>query len=153
MVRAPRFLTDPSERSCGVGRSQALGAPRVPWWSWSVRVWPARDGACAAEGLDAVVIAARDQVPLNRRTVPSADDRAGIAVAVDDGVVGAAEQGGVGQVGGSAISPVDEVVGVGPLRGFGAAGEGAAVVAQPEMSGLGRGEEPDGLALVEDLAL
>jgi hypothetical protein len=38
------------------------------------------------------------------------------AVAVDDGVVAFAEQDAVGQVGGSVVEPVPEVVGVGLAR-------------------------------------
>ena len=59
---------------------------------------------------------------------------------VDGGVVHAAEEGGVVEVGRAAVCPVDEVVGVGPAGGPCAAGEGAAAVADREGVDLGGGE-------------
>jgi len=54
---------------------------------------------------------------------------AGEASGVDDVVVVATEQGGVREVGGAAVDPMFEVVGVGPAGGFGAAGVAASAVA------------------------
>jgi hypothetical protein len=56
---------------------------------------------------------------------------------VDDVVVVVAEQDEVGEVGGSAVFPVDDVVGVAPAGGPVAAGEDAAAVAGDERAALG----------------
>ena len=48
---------------------------------------------------------------------------------VDDAVVAAAQQDEIVEVGGAAVGPVSDVVGVGPAGGVGAAGVGAALVA------------------------
>ena len=45
------------------------------------------------------------------------------------GVVAGAEQGQVVEVGGAAVAPMDEVVGVAAVRGYAAAGDDAASVA------------------------
>jgi hypothetical protein len=47
------------------------------------------------------------------RAVGPLDDVPGVAFAVDDAVVRPAEQGGVAEVGGSVVEPVDQVVRVG----------------------------------------
>jgi hypothetical protein len=60
-------------------------------------------------------------------------------VVVCDGVVVAAEQDEVVQVGGSAVGPVDDVVGDAPGGWAGAAGEGAAAVSGGEGGELGGG--------------
>ena len=70
---------------------------------------------------------------------------------MDDGVVAAAEQGAVAQVGGSAVEPVRDVVGLAPHRWDGAAGIAAALVAVGKGAALGGGEEALGVAEVEDL--
>ena len=64
----------------------------------------------------------------------------GEAVSVDEGVVASAQECGIGQVGGSAVEPVEEVVSVAPGRRGGAAGVGAVPVAEDERGALSAGE-------------
>src|SRR5450631_4821859 len=77
----------------------------------------------------------------------------GPAPLVGDGVVARAEQCGVGQGGGAAVDPVNEVVGVGPHGWRGAPGDGAALVAQPHGSEHPGGEQAPGPADVQDLGV
>src|SRR6476469_5010783 len=77
----------------------------------------------------------------------------GEVAVVDLGVVSRAEQGAVGQVGGSAVAPVHDVVGVAPGGGDGAAGEAAAVVAGGQGQALGAGEQAPAAAEVEGFAV
>jgi hypothetical protein len=56
--------------------------------------------------LQKVVVAAGDGVPLH----PAVDDVSDVAAGVDQGVVPPAEQGGVVQIGGPAVDPMDQVV-------------------------------------------
>jgi len=74
-------------------------------------------------------------------------------VVVDDAVVVAAEQNGVGEFSGPAVGPVADVVSVAPAGGSVAAGEGAASVAQDEGSADGAGEQASLPTQVEDLSL
>ena len=67
-------------------------------------------------------------------------------------MVVAAEQDGVVEVGGAAVGPVVDVVGVAPARWSVAAGEGAAAVAQHEGASERAGDEAALSADVEDLA-
>lgn len=53
---------------------------------------------------------------------------------------------------GPSIDPVADVVGVGPVRRDGAAGEGATPISMPKCDELGCGGEADGPSLVEGLA-
>ena len=86
-------------------------------------------------------------VPLDR----AVDDTTGQPIAVDDRVMSRAQQRGVGgDVGGSAVCPVQEMVGVAPCGGDVAAVEGAVSVSFPQGADLAEGEEPDGATLVED---
>lgn len=57
-----------------------------------------------------VVVAAAGEVPLDPGAVGVVEHMPGEAAAVDDRVVALAEEGGVVEVGGSVIDPVDEVV-------------------------------------------
>ena len=81
------------------------------------------------------------QVPLHPRTRPAVPvtTQPRVSVAVHHGVVGPAEQRGVRGVGRAVVGPVDQVVRVGPRRRLGAAREGAALVAHPQVPDLGRG--------------
>src|SRR4051795_11612131 len=78
-------------------------------------------------------------------------DGGGQAALVHEGVVAFAEQGAVAQVGGSAVQPVHDVVGLAPHRWDGAAGVGAAAVPVGQGAALGGAEEALGVAEVEDL--
>ena len=73
----------------------------------------------------------------------------GPLLAVDEGVVGAAEQDPVVEAGGSAVGPVGDVVHVAPAGRPVAAGEGAAEVAELDGASEFFGEDPDGAADVE----
>ena len=72
---------------------------------------------------------------------------------VEDAVVFAAEQDEVVEVGGAAVGPVDDVVGVAHDRWAGAAGEGAVSVAGDQGAPQGGGDQSVGAADVEDLAV
>ena len=70
---------------------------------------------------------------------------------MDDGVVSPAHQGQVREVGCSAVDPVDQVVGIAPMRRSRAAGERAPRVPQPEDRQLCRRRQAGGAAQVQDL--
>ena len=72
----------------------------------------------------------------------------GPAVFVDGSVVVAAEQQRVGHIGGAAVYPGDQVVGVGVGGGPVTAGEATASVADGEQAALLRGEQSSGAAEV-----
>jgi hypothetical protein len=74
------------------------------------------------------------------------------AAFVDGPVMGPAQQRQVGQVGGAAVDPVVEVVGVAPAQGAVAAGEHTATVADGQGAGLGGVDDPGGPAEVQGLA-
>src|SRR3954447_14040396 len=61
---------------------------------------------------------------------------------VDDLVVMSAEQGEVVEAGGAAVAPVFDVVGVATPRSAGAAGEGAAAVAEVQGPAYRVGDQP-----------
>ena len=82
----------------------------------------------------------------------SVEDSSGGVGGVDVAVVEAAEQAGVVQVGGPAVFPRDEVVGVGPADRCGAAGPGAAAVAFGQGDALLGGEVAQGPADVQGVA-
>ena len=71
------------------------------------------------------------------------------AVFVDVSVVVAAQEHGVGQVGGATVQPGDEVVGVGVGGGPVTAGPAAATVTDCEHPALLGGEQPAGAAEVD----
>ena len=77
----------------------------------------------------------------------------GPGAGVDVVVVSAADEGEVVEVGGAALGPVPQVVGVAPGCGGGAAGDDAGAVAGDQCAALGRGDGADGVAEVEDLAV
>ena len=77
------------------------------------------------------VVRTGGQVPADMESLGAAHQVPGVAFAVDDGVVGPAEQGGVVDGGRSAVEPMAQMVGVRPGRGFGAAREAALPVAEP----------------------
>jgi len=81
------------------------------------------------------------------------DEGAGQLIPVNHGVVPAAEQGVVGEVGGSVVDPVPQVVCVAPLCGDVAAREGAVPIPKPEGFQLSWGEPSFGTALVQDFAV
>jgi hypothetical protein len=66
-------------------------------------------------------------------------------------MVGPAQQRQVGQVGGAAVQPVDQMVGLAPGRGSVAAGEHPAAVADQEGGALGGGHHPAGPADLQRL--
>ena len=68
------------------------------------------------------------------------------AALMDGPVVGSAEQGEVGQVGGAAMEPVAQVVGFAPAQGSGAVGEDTAAVAHGQGGALGGLDDPGGPA-------
>ena len=76
------------------------------------------------------------------------DHLEGEASLVNQAVVGAAEENEVGEVGGAAVEPVVDVVGVQP-RSVRAAGEAAAVVAQGEGAAEPTGDDAGAAADVE----
>jgi len=104
-------VAQPVWAGCGAGSFSA-------WWSG----WPR----------EVVVVGAGGQVPGDASV---RGEVSGQAPVVHEVVVVPAQQGRVGQVGGSAVEPVSQVVRVAPLGGHGAPGEGAAAVAQPQRLG------------------
>jgi hypothetical protein len=68
------------------------------------------------------------------------------AALVDRPVVGPAQQGQVGKVGGAAVQPVAQVVGFAPGQGSIAAGEHTAAVANRQGGALGGLDDPAGPA-------
>ncbi len=66
------------------------------------------------------------------------------AALMDGPVMGPAEQGQVGQVGGAAMEPVAQVVGVAPGQGSGAVGEDTAAVADGQGGALAGLDDPGG---------
>jgi hypothetical protein len=74
------------------------------------------------------------------------------AAVVDRSVVGPAQQGQVGQVGGATVQPVPEVVALAPGQGSLAVGEATAAVADGQGAALGGGDDPAGSAEVQGLA-
>src|SRR5215216_902162 len=74
------------------------------------------------------------------------------AALVDRPMMGPAQQGQVGQVGGAAVEPVDQVVALAPAQGPSAVGEDTAAVADREGGALGEGDDPAGPAQVQGLA-
>ena len=73
------------------------------------------------------------------------------AALVDGSVVGSAQQGQVGQVGGAAMDPVAQVVGLAPGQGAGTVGEDAAAVADGQGGALGGLDDPGGPADLQRL--
>ena len=65
--------------------------------------------------------------------------------------MGPAPQGQIGQVGGAAIQPGAQMVGVAPGKGPGAGGEHTAPVAHGQGAGLGRLDDPAGLSDLQGL--
>ncbi len=106
------------------------------------RAWCGCRG-CGRRGWVGSVVGAVDQVPgdVAAVLVGGGGDVCPEASSVDGGVVALAEECGVGGVGGAVVGPVADVVGSGPRGGCGAAGPGAAAVAEPEVAALGAGEE------------
>ena len=66
------------------------------------------------------------------------------AALMDGAVVGSAQQGQIGQVGGAAMEPVAQVVGVAPGQGPLAVGEDTAAVADGQGGALGGVDDPGG---------
>ena len=66
------------------------------------------------------------------------------AALMDGAVVGSAEQGQIGEVGGAAVEPVAQVVGVAPGQGSGAVGEDTAAVADGQGGALGGVDDSGG---------
>ena len=66
-------------------------------------------------------------------------------------MMGSAEQGQVGEVGGAAVQPVPEMVGFAPGRGPVAAGDRTAAVADDQGSPLGSGDDAAGPADLQRL--
>jgi hypothetical protein len=74
------------------------------------------------------------------------------AALVDGPMVAAAEEGQVGQVGGAAVQPGDQVVGLAPGKGPLAVGNHTAAVTHGQRAALGRGHDPAGPADLQGLA-
>ena len=73
------------------------------------------------------------------------------AALMDRPMVGSAQQGQVGQVGGAAVEPVAQMVGLAPGRGPVAAGHRTAAVADDQGGALGGGDDPAGPADLQRL--
>jgi hypothetical protein len=67
-------------------------------------------------------------------------------------VMGPADQGQVGQVGGTPVQPVDQVVAFAPGQGAGTVGDHTAAVAHGQGGALGGADDPGGSAQVQGLA-
>ena len=67
-------------------------------------------------------------------------------------MMGPAEEGEVGQVGGAAVQPGDQVVALAPGQGPVTVGEDTAAVADGQGAGLGGGADPAGPAHLQRLA-
>ncbi len=73
------------------------------------------------------------------------------AALMDRPVVGSAQQGQVGQVGGAPVEPVAQMMGLAPGQGTGTTREDAAAVAHGQGGALGGGDDPAGPAEVQRL--
>ena len=73
------------------------------------------------------------------------------AALVHGSVVGPAQQGQVGQVGGAAVDPVAQMVGLAPGQRAGTVGEDAAAVADGQGGALGGLDDPGGPADLQRL--
>ncbi len=75
------------------------------------------------------------------------------AALMDRPMMGPAHQGQIGQIGGAAIQPVDQMMGLAPGQGALAVREDAAAVADSQSGPLGRADDPGGPAQVQRLAV
>src|SRR6476619_1202444 len=83
------------------------------------------------------VVAAPGQVPVDALSLLVVDQGSCEAALVHGGVVVTAEQRGVVQVGRAEVCPVDQVMGLTPVRRRRAGREGASPIAQPQPLRLG----------------
>src|SRR6478609_85955 len=117
-VRASRLVSRARTVSrARAGRMGGTGPSGRPVWTW--RLVGCRGSRSATGRRVGWLVGAWSQVPIDAVVGESA----GQPVAVGDGVVPAAQQGGVVQVGGAAVDPVDQVVSIAPRGRRSAAGE------------------------------
>lgn len=111
-------------------------------------------GEARARPLQVPVIAAYVGIPHDLPwTRPLSNYSADQPITMDDRVVTTAQQGPIGHVGGAAIDPVDEMVGIAPMRRRPAPSECAPSIAQPHGLDHRRREESLAPANPDDVAL
>jgi hypothetical protein len=165
-------LSDPVQVPGGVGR--APGCCRAPFSRlarWVVALgphavaWRGRWECAAGAARLAAPVAGSDRDPLSsmsmgwRSPIRWGGGEAPIRSAgqppptlMDRPVVVSAQQGEIGQVGGAAIEPVNQMMTVAPGQGPGAVGEDTTAVADGEGVALSGGDDPAGPPDVQGLA-